>query len=210
MLLKSASIHLKNAAFWDYFPLYLSFTLSLSPLLPFSLLSSPPLLSRFLSSPFLSLSLDGFFLNVCLLSTPYCQSTKSLARWQEGHIQAELHTLLIVIVDNFNFVLLFKRGGGESFVLPGQQCPGVHLQQTICQFLAEHLAWANSFISAIHVSVWVWVQLGVCVCLCVWCCVCLCVVCVQSRVARFGLFEAKKWQIWPFLYQLAWTFFRIY
>ena len=32
----------------------------------------------------------------------------------------------------------------------------------------------------------------------------------QCRVARFGLFEAKKWQIWPFLYRLAWTFFRIY
>ena len=32
----------------------------------------------------------------------------------------------------------------------------------------------------------------------------------ESRVARFGLFEAKKWQIWPFLYRLAWIFFRIY
>ena len=31
-----------------------------------------------------------------------------------------------------------------------------------------------------------------------------------TRVARFGHFEASKWQIWPFLYRLAWTFFRIY
>ena len=31
-----------------------------------------------------------------------------------------------------------------------------------------------------------------------------------ARVARFGFFEAKKWQIWPFLYRLAWTFCRIY
>ena len=34
--------------------------------------------------------------------------------------------------------------------------------------------------------------------------------CALCRVARFGLFEAKKLQIWPFLYRLAWTFFRIY
>ena len=32
----------------------------------------------------------------------------------------------------------------------------------------------------------------------------------SARVARFGLFEAKKWQIWPFLNRLASKFFQIY